>query len=622
MARKVLIEGYGYSFDKDNRKVTIQKFIPEERLILITNVTKNKVIYNFSDPSLGYSSYSNSFDPTTGNETCLITLVYDTTLMSNSDQLQILIDEDAQLITPSQTYMDPTNKMRVVQPQSLIDTDFEYGTQFSKWEAQGLIGNRPYFYASPTVIPNITSIGMPNNSKTVTITTSTPHGLSLGTPILVLDTFFGQANGNFVVETVPSTTQVTFTARAINNTTTTELLDPNKTAIYQGNIFANAAIGVAPTAISYNGTTGATVVTTSIPHGLALGNEIAMIGVGGMTGTLNGNYVVAQVNSATQFTYYAAVSQTGTPTGTAASATAIISAGATGANSSPVNQQITNQITIGTTGAAPTYTAGSLTSIQVGSSVVATGIPAGTVVNAISTSGNVTTLTLSNVTTQAVTNSAISFFASVYVRPQAQTNHRPFDGGVLFSNNSLSNFSTNIRQSRRYFRYQSGKGIQVSSGTILKPYSGLDQMTAGARITAATGNGTTVTYTAQNNFLPGQVVTISGLGISSGSSLNLSTVTIASASSTQFTVTNSTVGTASAVVGLALGNTVTVQTKERHNLTPGTVITVTGSTDVNYNGTFTVTNVLAWNRYQYVATNTPTQPVAPGAPAISIVSLA
>ena len=621
MARKVLIEGYGYSFDKDNRKVTIQKFIPEERLILITNVTKNKVIYNFSDPSLGYSAYQNSFDPTTGNETCLITLTYDTTLMSNSDQLQILIDEDAQLITPSQTYMDPTNKMRVVQPQSLIDTDFEYGTQFSKWEAQGLIGNRPYFYASPTVVPNITSVNMPNGSKTVTITTSTPHGLSLGTPILVLDTFFGQANGNFVAETVTSTT-IIYTARAINNTATTELLDPNKTAVYQGNIFANAAIGVAPTAISYTGATGATVVTTSIPHGLALGNEIAMIGIGGMSGTLNGNYVVAQVNSATQFTYYAATGQTGTPTGTAASPTATITANANGLNSSPINQQITNQVTLGTTAALPTYSVGALTSIQVGSSIVAAGIPAGTIVNAISTSGNVTTLTLSNVTTQAITNSGVSFYSSIYVRPQAQTNHRPFDGGVLFSNNSLSNYSTNIRQSRRYFRYQSGKGIQVSSGTILKPYSGLDQMTAGARITAASGNGTVVTYTAQNNFLPGQVVSITGLGIASGSSLNLTSVTIASATSTQFTVTNATVGTATAAIGIALGNTVTVQTKERHNLTPGTVVSVTGSTDVNYNGTWTVTNVLAWNRYQFVVTNTPTNVVAPGLPAISVVSWA
>jgi hypothetical protein len=600
MARKVLIEGYGYSFDKDNRKVTVQKFIPEERLILITNVTKNKVIYNFSDPSLGYSAYVNSFDPATGNESCLITLTYDTTLMSNSDQLQILIDEDAQLITPSQTYQDPTNKMRVVTPQSLIDTDFEYGTQLSKWETQGLIGNRPYFFASPTVIPNVSSISMPANSKTVTVTTTTAHGLQVGTPVLVIDSFFGQANGNYVVESSTSTTFV-YTAKAINNTGTTELLDPNKTALYQGNIFANAAIGTAPTAISYNATTGATVVTTSIPHGLALGNEVAVIGVAGMSGgTLNGNHVVAQLNSATQFTYYAPTGLTGTPTGTAATAVAT----PTG-TSLPVNQPVTNQITLN-----------SVSNIVVGSTITGIGIQPGTVVNAI----NGLVITLSNVTTQTLSTTALTVAAAIYVRPQAQTNHRPFDGGVLFSNNSLSNFSTNIRQSRRYFRYQSGKGLGVSSGTILKPYSGLDQMTAGARITAASGNGTTITYTAQNNFLPGQVVTVTGLGTSSGASLNLPALTIATATSTQFTVTNATVGVATSAVGLALGNTITVQTKERHNITPGTQIAVTGSNDPNYNGTWTVSNILAWNRYQFVVTNTPTTVVAPGNPAISVLN--
>ena len=66
-----------------------------------------------------------------------------------------------------------------------------------------------------------------------------------------------------------------------------------------------------------------------------------------------------------------------------------------------------------------------------------------------------------------------------------------------------------------------------------------------ATVTAATGNGTTVTYTSTNTFTAGQTVTITGLGAASGSSLNLSAVIIATRSSSQFTVTNSTVGTSS-----------------------------------------------------------------------------
>lgn len=689
MARKVLIEGYGYAFNPTTRTVTIQKFIPEERLILITNVSKNKVIYNFSDPSLGYSNYQTSFDPTTGNEQTVVTLIYDTTVgMESGNQLQILIDEDAQLITPSQTYMDPTNKMRVVTPQSLIDTDFEYGTQFSKWETQGLIGNRPYFYPSATQVPNITAITQPLNSRTVTVTTSSAHALVIGTPLVVLDTFFGPSNGNFVIESTTSTT-FTFTSRAANNTSSTDILDPNKTALYQGSIFANSPIGTAPSSFTYDSTTGAVVVTTSVPHGLAIGNEIAMIGTAGLSAgtsglsgaavTLNGNYVVNQINSATQFTYHAPVGFASGPGRGAINSASVVAtnAAAIATNSSG----LTNQITVSA------YSTASTDQLQIGQIVSGTNIPVGTVISALNVLGSsntitgatgsgslvtfttgsnhgysigqsvtiagvapaaynitgvitstpapntftiansatgsfsasgvvnpVATITLSNVTTGGI-SSTVSFFAAVYVRPQAQTNHRPFDGGVLFSNNSLSNFSTNIRQSRRYFRYQSGKGIQVSSGTILKPYSGLDQINGGATITNASGNGIAITYTANNHtFVPGQSVTITGV---SPAGFNL-TGTVASVTTNTFNINNTFIGTYVSG-GFASSLTFTIQTKERHNLLPGTSVILTGSSDVNYNGTFTVSQILGWNRYQVTgATVLPTVSPAPGNPAISV----
>jgi hypothetical protein len=55
-------------------------------------------------------------------------------------------------------------------------------------------------------------------------------------------------------------------------------------------------------------------------------------------------------------------------------------------------------------------------------------------------------------------------------------------------------------------------------------------------VTAATGNGTTVTYTAQNNLQAGDVVNITGL---TASAYNLSAATVASANALSFTVTNS-----------------------------------------------------------------------------------
>lgn len=61
-----------------------------------------------------------------------------------------------------------------------------------------------------------------------------------------------------------------------------------------------------------------------------------------------------------------------------------------------------------------------------------------------------------------------------------------------------------------------------------------------AAITNVSGNGTTVTYTAANTFTAGSLVRITGV---SPSAYNLTDVIIASASSTQFTVTNSATGT-------------------------------------------------------------------------------
>ena len=61
-----------------------------------------------------------------------------------------------------------------------------------------------------------------------------------------------------------------------------------------------------------------------------------------------------------------------------------------------------------------------------------------------------------------------------------------------------------------------------------------------ADITGVVGSGTTITYTANNNFSVGQTIKITGI---TPSQYNLSSATIASSSSTQFTVTNSATGT-------------------------------------------------------------------------------
>ena len=406
MARKAILET-GYTFTPSTNTIVIPRVIPRERLILITNVTTNTVIYNFSDSNLKANTYTVS--TTGGTNTTTLVLNYNTAGMSSTDKLQITVDEYDEKFSPSETYTDPINKFRVSQPQSLIDTDFEYGSQVTKWENLAMINNRPFAFPSSTGIVGISGISLPNNSRTVTVTVAS-GAPALGTPITVQDTYLNIANGNFVVETTNNSTSFTYTARATNTTSVTSIFDANKTGIFSGTTYTNAAIGTAP---SYSFVGTAVTVTTTIPHGLAIGNEVSI--VGSSQTNANGSYVVAGITSSRTFTYYSTTAPGGTPSG-----------------------------------------------------------------------------------------------GLIYVRPQGQFLHRPFDGGIIFTSNANGNFEQAIRQTRRYFRYQSGKGIQVSSGTCLKPNLQIDSLTS----TGVSIGSTIVVQTKEQHNIqaatPGTQIVISG----------------------------------------------------------------------------------------------------------------
>ena len=226
MSRKVILET-GYTFTPSTNTIVIPKYIPRERLILITNVTTNVVIYNFSDQNLRATSYT----ATASSNTTTLILNYSTSSMSASDKLQIIIDEYDEKFTPSEAYIDPVNKIRTSQPQALIDTDFEYGSQITKWENLGLVNNRPFSFPSPTAISNISSIVMSTNSRTVTVSLSSGTAPANGTSITVQDTLLSIANGNFIIESGGGTSIFTYTARTTNTTTLTGIFDTNNMPI-------------------------------------------------------------------------------------------------------------------------------------------------------------------------------------------------------------------------------------------------------------------------------------------------------------------------------------------------------------------------------------------------------
>src|SRR6056300_347293 len=126
-----------YSFDPANRKVTIRGNRVQHDFLLITNVTDNIIIFNFADPLKGITAIENANDQTT------VTLAYDTTAMSADDSLQIYIDIDTTIIEAQEALTDPVERMRIANPQALIDTDFEYSLQPTKWETLQTQNNIP-----------------------------------------------------------------------------------------------------------------------------------------------------------------------------------------------------------------------------------------------------------------------------------------------------------------------------------------------------------------------------------------------------------------------------------------------------------------------------------------------
>jgi hypothetical protein len=79
---KKLIENY--TFNPTARTITFNDYtsIDLKRVLLITNVTRNEIIYNFADPAKGGSVNGN-----------ILGLLYDTTGMSSTDKLQIWYED-------------------------------------------------------------------------------------------------------------------------------------------------------------------------------------------------------------------------------------------------------------------------------------------------------------------------------------------------------------------------------------------------------------------------------------------------------------------------------------------------------------------------------------------------
>jgi hypothetical protein len=353
--------------------------------------------------------------------------------------------------TPALGQQDPVGKFRTSTPQALIDTDFEYGTQPTKWESIALQQNRQSVYYIPQQPIAVTAITGTATADQITITfTGT---IPSNVPIFIQNTTNPTINGWAYVVTGGSNTTITVFLAPGSSVTSNgvQYFSAALTYAYIGYFYSTCGLQVAAGTSSVVVTSSTVITVTTVnPHGLVRGNFAYIVGTTGGT-NVNGAYIVATTPTANTFT-----------------------------------------------------------------------------VTAANASGTVTTAA-------GVTN--------VFARPSGFVESRSFDGGVAFTAGGAVINQQLIRQTRRYFRYQSGKGIQFSTGSSLKP---------ALFITSLTGSGSTATVTARysHNLAAGSTIIVSGAdqGVYNGSFVVASVV-----SPTVFTYTTQIpVGAATTATGQAI----------------------------------------------------------------------
>jgi len=175
-------------------------------------------------------------------------------------------------IYPNATLLDPVSKLRVSNPQTMMDTDFEYGLQPTKWETVELINNTPSFFSASgdTTLPNLNDMTTTAGSREIKVTTLLPHGVSVGIPINVTGSKSLTADGSYIINSVPDTTTFTYLSKG-NQLVTASIVDLY-TSIITGQFFQGSQIKIADSqGLVTDAVASSTLtVTTDSPHGFGV----------------------------------------------------------------------------------------------------------------------------------------------------------------------------------------------------------------------------------------------------------------------------------------------------------------------------------------------------------------
>jgi hypothetical protein len=264
-----------------NGKILIPGKFDLNQILIITNTTTNAILYNFADVAYtgtqvsfsranDLTNFPNALDNTDGITT--ITLAVSTVGQNSADALQILYERPEMLVRMPEIGTDAFERTRVATPQSMLDADFEYGLQPTKWLTYDLMRGYPSVYEIPGTDQSILSVTTDASVGTggvgeslITIVNSVPWAASwiVGTAFTVkgyLNTVsgFARAEGSFIINSVSGST-LTYYAKAKVGTNNGEILSSTYTQVRQGNFYTGSNVGF-PT-LTY--TTPATVGSSS-----------------------------------------------------------------------------------------------------------------------------------------------------------------------------------------------------------------------------------------------------------------------------------------------------------------------------------------------------------------------
>jgi len=587
MARKRL---YEYSFTPGTAGLGTVK-VPDRYnladILAIYDTTYNVAIYNFADPTMGgtvsWAAGPTATFPTAYAGVTTITLDLDTSAYVNTDKLAVYVEERSLVVEPWAFGEDAIGRNRISNPEALIDADFEYGLQNTKW--QNVSTNNTTGF---TALDNVILIGRPTSGGT---TIAVANITSTATTTVNVANASGIVDGSYVIaETITGNVYevMAVTNVAANALTVTRQTNNTNGAganiIIGANIYPVSTLEIAQvqsvgngTAINlnrgwYNTTAANAFATGTVMQKLSSNVEIVQHTV--ISTAVNGTQTISRgINNTTALTAAGAGSPMVRLTGIFY---------ATGSNNLPqvgvnqsdtpidVNEYVSNQNSassnaegIGLVYSANTnnffyYPRRSLNlapgyPINQFDSTIRQAFPyTGAdldVVSIVSDGGNPSTITVTTtyahgmvpgtpilVSLSSGTNEAYaegSFFiisvpstttftytaktgaavsgslaGTINVRSNAVFLPRPFDGGVILGPGTPTRGASATRQTKKYFRYQSGKGILFSSGTMLKPTFDISALSADG---TTVNSNITVTTDVEHGLNAGATVTISGI---------------------------------------------------------------------------------------------------------------